>query len=86
MRRSGNSHVVVVLNLTPVPRERYRIGVPARGWYERLLSSDDLEWGGSGYQAFAGVAADPAPFHGYEQSIEIALPPLGAIVLSPTLP
>ncbi len=86
LRRSGNSHVIVALNLTPVPREKYRIGVPARGWYERLLSSDDLEWGGSGYQAFAGVAADEAPFHGYEQSIEIALPPLGAIVLSPTLP
>jgi 1,4-alpha-glucan branching enzyme len=86
VRRSGNGHAVVILNLTPVPRERYRVGVPTSGWYERLLSSDDESWGGSGHGAFDGVATEPTPFHGYEQSIEITLPPLGAVVLSPTLP
>jgi len=83
VRRSGGSHAVVILNLTPVPRERYRIGVPAAGRYERLLSSDDLEWGGTGYGAVAGVDTEPAPFHGYPQSIELTLPPLGALVLAP---
>ena len=83
VRRAGDSHVVVVLNLTPVPRERYRIGMPAAGWYERLLSSDDLEWGGSGFGAVAGVDTQPAAFHGYAQSIEITLPPLSALVFAP---
>jgi 1,4-alpha-glucan branching enzyme len=86
VRRAGNSHVLVVLNLTPVPRERYRVGVPTAGWYERLLSTDDAEWGGSGYGAVAGAAAEATPFHGHAQSIEIALPPLSAVVLSPALP
>lgn len=86
VRRSGDGHVVVILNLTPVPREHYRIGVPTSGWYECLLSSDDQEWGGSGVAGLAGVATQPNPFHGYDQSIEITLPPLGALVLSPTLP
>jgi 1,4-alpha-glucan branching enzyme len=86
VRRAGNAHVVVVQNLTPVPRENYRIGVPTSGWYERLFSSDDAEWGGSGYATVAGAATEPHPFHGYDQSITITLPPLGALVFAPALP
>jgi 1,4-alpha-glucan branching enzyme len=86
VRRAGQSHVVVVLNLTPVPRERYRLGVPVGGWYERLLSSDDLEWGGSGFGEVKGVASEDTPFHGHAQSIELTLPPLGGVVLAPGLP
>jgi 1,4-alpha-glucan branching enzyme len=83
VRRAGDAHVVVVLNLTPVPRERYRVGVPSHGTYVKLLSSDDPEWGGSGYGAIDAVDTDPSPFHGYGQSIELTLPPLGALVLAP---
>jgi 1,4-alpha-glucan branching enzyme len=82
-RRSGNSHAIVMLNLTPVPRENYRVGVPANRRYRKLLSSDDLEWGGSGYGAFESVSCEPSPFHGYPQSIEVTLPPLGALILAP---
>jgi 1,4-alpha-glucan branching enzyme len=82
-RQSGSSHAIVMLNLTPVPRERYRVGVPADTRYRKLLSSDDLEWGGSGYGAFDSVGCDDSPFHGYSQSIEVTLPPLGALILAP---
>ncbi len=83
VRRAGDDHSVVVLNFTPVPRERYRIGVPAAAEYGKLLSSDDSEWGGSGYAAVDTVIADASPFHGYPQSIEVTLPPLCALVLKP---
>jgi len=83
-RRAAQSHVVVLLNLTPVPRERYRIGVPENARYQRLLSTDDEAWGGSGYAAFESVDTEPSPFHGQQQSIEITLPPLAAIVLAPS--
>jgi 1,4-alpha-glucan branching enzyme len=82
VRRGGDDQVVVVLNLTPIPRENYRIGVPSAGRYERVLSSDDIEWGGSGYGAIDHVDTCPAPFHGYEQSIELTVPPLAAVVLA----
>jgi len=75
---------VVLLNLTPVPRERYRVGVPENARYQRLLSTDDEAWGGSGYAAFESVDTEPSPFHGQQQSIEITLPPLAAIVLAPS--
>lgn len=83
VRRAGDSHLVVVLNLTPVPRERYRVGVPSGGRYTRLMSSDDQAWGGSGYADFRDVETQSSPFHGHDQSIEVTLPPLAALVLAP---
>jgi 1,4-alpha-glucan branching enzyme len=82
VRRAGDSFAVVVLNFTPQPRERYRIGVPSPGTYHRLLSSDDAEWGGSNVGRFDDVASDPSPLHGYPGSIEMTLPPLSAVVLA----
>jgi 1,4-alpha-glucan branching enzyme len=83
-RADDGSLAIVMLNLTPVPRERYRIGVPEAGRYEKLLSTDDDQWGGSGYGAFDWVETDPSFFHGHAQSIEVTLPPLGALILVPT--
>jgi 1,4-alpha-glucan branching enzyme len=82
-RYAGDDHTVVILNLTPVPRERYRVGVPARGEYVKVMSSDDTQWGGSGYGAIDSVDSVDTPFHGFQQSIELTLPPLGALVFAP---
>ena len=82
-RKSGDSRTIVVLNFTPLPRERYRIGVPEGGRYECVLSTDDTRWGGSGYESFADVDADSTPYHGLSHSVELTLPPLAAIVLAP---
>jgi 1,4-alpha-glucan branching enzyme len=83
-RRAGDDHAIVMLNLTPVPRERYRIGVPTETPYQKLLSTDDADWGGSGHSPFDRIECEASPFHGYPQSIEVTLPPLGALVLVPT--
>jgi 1,4-alpha-glucan branching enzyme len=82
VRRAGDQHAVVALNLTPVPRESYRIGVPDGGTYVKLLSSDDPQWGGSGHGAFEQLNTESSPFHGYPQSVALTLPPLGAVVLT----
>ncbi|HEY6219674.1 MAG TPA: 1,4-alpha-glucan branching protein GlgB, partial [Gemmatimonadaceae bacterium] len=66
VRRAGDEHTVVVLNMTPVPRENYRIGVPFSGEYQVALNSDDSSWGGSGFPFGAlRVTTDSSPFHGY---------------------
>jgi 1,4-alpha-glucan branching enzyme len=77
------THCVVVLNLTPVPRDNYRIGVPSGASYTELLNTDAGEWAGSGHPTRASMRAQPAPFHGFAHSIELTLPPLGALVLAP---
>jgi 1,4-alpha-glucan branching enzyme len=83
VRRDGDDHVVVVLNLTPVPRENYRIGAPAAGTYRELLSTDDPRFGGSGHNRSPTFHTEGSPFHGYPQSISLDLPPLGALILAP---
>lgn len=82
-RWDGDRHVVVAMNLTPVPRDHYRIGAPAAGTYAELLSSDAEEFGGSGFPTKARVETEAAPFHGYPQSMVLALPPLSIVVLAP---
>ena len=69
--------------MTPVPREHYRVGVPASGSYRKLLSSDDSQWGGSGYGSADHFPTQPSAFHGYPQSVSLTLPPLGAVILVP---
>jgi 1,4-alpha-glucan branching enzyme len=83
VRRDGERHSVVVLNLTPVARDNYRIGTPASAAYREVLNSDADEWGGSGHPTRERVMASPSPFHGFPQSIELTLPPLCVLVLTP---
>jgi 1,4-alpha-glucan branching enzyme len=86
LRRDGERHLVVVLNLTPVPRENYRIGAPHAGLYVERLSSDDRRYGGSELETQAEVHTEPVAFHGYAQSLRLRLPPLGALILVPKEP
>ncbi len=83
LRRDGESHLLVILNLTPVPRNGYRLGTPWAGRYARRLSTDDGAYGGSGYGSPDAVPTEPVPFHGQPQSVRIDLPPLAAVVLVP---
>ena len=83
LRRSGDGHAVVVLNLLPAPHPAYRIGVPEWGEYSCVLSSDARVWGGSGYGEIDSVHTDDIPYHGRRYSVELALPPLAALVLVP---
>ncbi len=76
-------HVIVVLNLTPVPREDYRIGAPTQGRYTQLLSSDAGEFGGSGYPTAHELHTEALGAHGFPQSLRLQLPPLGALILAP---
>jgi 1,4-alpha-glucan branching enzyme len=85
-RRDGESHVVVALNLTPVPRDGYRIGAPSAGTYAQLLCTDAERYGGSGYPTAGLIQTDPSPLHGYAQSMEVRLPPLSAVILAPVSP
>jgi 1,4-alpha-glucan branching enzyme len=78
-----DEHAVVVLNLTPVPRDAYRVGVPGAGPYELRLNTDDARFGGSGYETAAEPKVDAVPFHGFQQSMRLNLPPLSVMVLTP---
>ena len=73
--------VMVVLNLTPIPRENYRLGVSLPGIWEEILNSDAKIYGGTGLGNYGAVASERIQSHGRLDSIRLTLPPLGAIVL-----
>jgi len=79
-RMDGEDCVIVVLNLTPVPRDDYRIGAPRAGSYDLLLNSDELEYHGGGYTVKSKPTTEQAPMHGRDQSLVLTLPPLGTLV------
>jgi 1,4-alpha-glucan branching enzyme len=82
-RFDGTQHAVIVLNLTPVPRENYRIGTPAVGVYRYALNSDEARFGGSSFAVPAEMATEAHPYHGFPQSLALTLPPLSIVVLLP---
>ena len=84
LRRTGDELLIVVLNFTPVPREHYRVGTPVPGRHVCRFSSDDPRYGGSQFEALDVIDAEPTPFHGHQQSLVLRLPPLAALVLTPT--
>ncbi|PTV99577.1 1,4-alpha-glucan branching enzyme [Halanaerobium saccharolyticum] len=83
IRNSENEaqQLVIILNFTPIPRDKYRIGVPGPGEYELLLNSDQKVFGGSDYETAARVKTEEIPYHGFDHSISINLPPLAGIYL-----
>ncbi|MCS7090503.1 MAG: 1,4-alpha-glucan branching protein GlgB [Verrucomicrobiota bacterium] len=77
------SECAVVLNLTPVPRYGYRVGLPRGGlWHERL-NTDSVYYGGSNLGNGGAVLAEAVPWHGLPFSAAMTLPPLAVLVLQP---
>jgi 1,4-alpha-glucan branching enzyme len=84
-RRTGGGSegaVVCVANLTPVPRQGYRLGLPAPGLWLELVNTDAAEWGGSGIGNFGAVHTDDQAWHGRPWSVSMTLPPLSVLWLS----
>jgi 1,4-alpha-glucan branching enzyme len=79
--RDGGDPMVVVFNWTPVVRDHYRIGVPEPGFYEERLNSDSAIYSGSNVGNEGGREAEPVARHGRPFSLDLRLPPLGALVL-----
>jgi 1,4-alpha-glucan branching enzyme len=68
-----------VFNATPVPRNGYRLGTPQAGEYRKVMDSDDSRYGGSGYNSQSAVTATAHGCQGFEFSLQLNLPPLGAM-------
>jgi 1,4-alpha-glucan branching enzyme len=79
----GKEPIAVILNLTPVSRPRYRIGLPKPGKWREAINSDAAMYGGSNVGNMGGVVATEHKCHGKPYSAEFTLPPLGIIAFRP---
>ncbi len=79
--RGGAAPVLVVCNLTPLPRSNYLVGVTRPGYWRELLNSDATVYGGSGWGNLGGVQSNPVSAQGRPHSLSLTLPPLSTLLL-----
>jgi 1,4-alpha-glucan branching enzyme len=77
----GLDKVVIVCNLTPVPRYDYRIGVSEEGNYREILNSDSLYYTGGNIGNSGEIQAELISHHHRPFSLRLTLPPLAAVFL-----
>jgi 1,4-alpha-glucan branching enzyme len=80
-RKNGQEPFAIILNLTPVLRTEYRLGLPRPGVWKEAFNTDCSLYGGSNQGNLGQVIADAVPMHGHAQSALLTLPPLGVLVL-----
>ena len=77
--------LLVVMNMTPVPRPTHRIGIFLFDKWELVHNSDDPEYWGSGYQVKQQVEAQTITSNGRAKSLEMDIPPLSILFYKPIM-
>ena len=71
--------VIVVCNLTPVPREKYRIGLSKTGKIKEVFNSDLEKYSGTGNYTNPIKSVSTKSWHFRKYSVVIDLPPLAMV-------
>ncbi|MCH5280912.1 MAG: 1,4-alpha-glucan branching protein GlgB [Lachnospiraceae bacterium] len=77
---NGKNNILVVLNMTPMERKDFSVGVPKKKKYKLILNSDDTCFGGNGGVIPKEISAKEQEMDGRPYSITFDLPPYGAAV------
>ena len=80
MSEKTGEKIAVVINFTPVERDKYIIGVPEYGEYETVMSSNSKIFGGNG-KGTRKCKAKKKPYNGFPYSIELSIPPITAMYM-----
>ncbi len=80
MRKSenGRNNILVVLNMTPMERKNYQIGVDKKKKYKLLLNSDAVDFGGNGGTIPKEITAKAVKCDNKPYSLTFDLPAYGA--------
>jgi 1,4-alpha-glucan branching enzyme len=73
--------MLVVLNMTPVPRLDWKVRVRGRSQWKELFNSDDTAYGGSGDVFNPKIPVEIIDKEDRLHELTLHLPPLGALVL-----
>src|SRR5262249_60959508 len=76
---ANNPPVLVVSNMTPVPRYGYRIGVPFDGAWREIFNSDSEFYGGADIWKKGQGKGKKVAAHGQPHSGEVIFSPLATI-------
>lgn len=76
----GKKSLLFVLNMTPVDRKNYTVGVPKKKKYKLLLNSDEKRFGGNGAEIPAEIAAAKDDCDRKPYMLMFDLPANGAVI------
>jgi 1,4-alpha-glucan branching enzyme len=79
----GERVLVCAANLSPVPRQDYRLGLPRAGRWREVVNTDSGFYGGTDTGNLGGIEAQPVGWHEQPFSAEVTLPPLAVVWLVP---
>ena len=77
---SGKNNILIVLNMTPMRRNNYWVGVPNKGKYKLLLNSDEKRFGGNGGDIPSVLNAVEGKCDNKDYHLEFDLPSYGAAI------
>lgn len=81
IRKSSEvDELLILCNFTPSTYQNYRVGVPKKGKWKEILSSDNAKYGGSGIVSADLIHSDDIPFHGRAFSLSLHVPPLAIVI------
>ncbi len=78
----GKKNLLFVLNMTPVERKEYSVGVPKKKKYKLVLNSAEKRFGGNGEEVPAEISATVEPCDYKPYRITFDLPAYGALVFA----
>ncbi|WP_040979619.1 1,4-alpha-glucan branching protein GlgB [Oceanobacillus jeddahense] len=85
MRKSKKKKdfLIIILNMTPVERQDFPIGVPFEGSYKEIWNTEMQEFGGTWAEHNPDQLTEEIPFKEYPYRIKTVVPALGALILQP---
>ena len=76
----GKKKLLFVLNMTPMYREEYAVGVPTSKKVKLVLNSDDERFGGNGHTIPATITPKPFRCDNKDYTLNFDLPPFSAVI------
>ena len=84
LRKAEKETLLVVCNFSPLVYEKHKIGVPFEGKYKEIFNSDSEKFGGTDVRNKRVKTSKKSECDGFEDSIEITVPPMGVAVFTCT--
>ena len=80
-REDEESVVIVILNMTPVSYESYRLGVPYKGTYTEIINTEKDIYDGCNMCNFEPLVSEKHEAHRFDNSILVRIAPFAGVYL-----
>lgn len=76
----AKDNLIIACNMTPVPRENYRIGLPKKGKLKEIFNSNEKAYFGTGDFKNKAINSQAKSWQYRKHSVAIHIPPLSMVV------